>query len=151
GAEELREPRAVADELLRTPGTILIATSRTVLDHPAEVIIPLAGLDTTPDGAAVELFRVLATEQSIEIADLATVQAIVARIGGSPLGIRLCVGLAETMRLGAVLAHLRPDGGHDVGPADVLPVTAVLESTVRWSEERLSEPARRLLGILSVF
>ncbi len=142
------------------PQVRVLATSRTPLAVPSEALFPLSPLscETAPDGEpspAARLFAARArdadpafTTQGRE----ASVEQLCRGLDGLPLAIELAAARLRTATLDEVLTRI----------ADALQLQAplmrgrvprheTLRATIEWSFRLLSEPAQRLLEVVSVF
>jgi len=148
GGEHLLDDADELEAVLATqPGMQLLVTSRVALGTPSETVVPLHGLSTAADGDGVRLFSALAGEHGVELApaDGPRVRELVARLGGYPLAIRLCVIRLQTRPLEEVhglVVDAGSHGGHD-DPS--------LREVIGWSLQRQSPEAIRLLTVVSTF
>lgn len=153
--------RRVAEVLLRRcPSVGILATSRSLLDIPGELVWPVPSLSVRERGEAgasdaARLFadRASYAQPRFELSGdvLDAVETIVRRVDGIPLAIELAAarvrvlsaaeiadGLDEALRL------LR--GGH---PSD--PRHQAIRASLDWSYELLTDRERQLFARLSVF
>lgn len=151
GGEHLLEHVNDLEEILSAvPGLQLLVTSRVPLRLPSEVTVPVRGLDTGPDGDGVTLFMELAKERVVRIAaeSRPRVRDIVARLGGYPLAIRLCVARLPQLSLSALHEAMVASSGD---PDRTTDATETLRHVIGFSLERESSNVLNLLRQLSVF
>lgn len=143
----------------------VIATSRQLLDMPAERAWPLAPLDCSgPDAPAQRYFRHRAdasrpgsvSPADVSAADDELVTRIVRRLDGLPLAIELAAAQVASLGVGDVadqidasmaaqpaLAQLSRRGGE--------PRHRTLQAAIAWSEQRLPYDAQQALRQWTVF
>src|SRR5512132_893666 len=165
--EHLVEPCArLTDRLLRAaPGLTILATSRTALRVPGEVVWPTPPLqlpnETTPPDLlggydALRLFeeRAAAARPGFRLTpDTAPVVAdICRRLDGLPLAIELAAARLRALPLAELAARLQDRLGLLTGGGrTALPRQQTLRATIEWSYGLLTEQERRLFDRLSVF
>ena len=134
-----------------SPGTKVLATSRTPLGLRGERELAIAPLDVT--GPAVELFAERAqqvkTSFTIDSSNENDIREIVKCLDGLPLAIELAAARVRIMSPSAILSTLDPLSLSHSKSADARDLT--LEDTIRWSFDLLEEPERRLMTRLAVF
>lgn len=154
GGEHLLDNAEDLETLLEaSPGLRLLITSRTPLRIPSENTLTLRGLDTGPDGDGVRLFLALAKQHSVQIPESShpRVRDIVARLGGYPLALRLCVAQLQSISLNALhKAMLTARTVHTDASVDESEPDAGLRQVIAWSLDRQSADAVKLLKLLSV-
>lgn len=138
---------SLAELMGRSPSTTVLVTSRVSLRVTGELGYRVGSLSLP---AGVELF---AERSPVDVSDhTPELRDVCDRLGGVPLAIELAAArlgvlsvpeLAEL--LGSALDLLGP------GPRDAPERQRTLRSTISWSFELLSEPARALFSELSVF
>ena len=156
--------RRVAEVLLRRcPSVTVLATSRSPLDLPGELVWqvpPLSvqkGGDSGETGAsdAARLFsdRASYVQPRFELSgDVAgAVEAIVRRVDGIPLAIELAAARVRVLSADEIASglddHLRLlRGGHRSDPRH-----QTIRASLDWSHELLTDEERRLFARLSVF
>ena len=146
---------AVTELLVRCPKVRVIATSREALGIPGEQSFPVTGL-AYPDPEsmdareierceAVRLFvaRAERTRPDFSFTGRNAVAGaeICRRLEGVPLAIELAASRVRAMPVTKIAENL----------LEVLDPTRVLESSIAWSVELLSDLERTMLGRLSVF
>jgi predicted ATPase len=155
---------AAADVVARvldacTAPTVL-ATSRSPLDVPGEVVIPIGPLDTPPrgvdnaDAAAVRLFLARATDAGATLVDgdIEAVCELCRRLDGVPLAIEIAAARARSMSPWEILARL--DEQLDLLSRPRWRGSSrhrSLRSTIEWSYLMLDQRARALFDHLGVF
>lgn len=138
----------------------VLATSRSPLRLRGEHLWPLAPL-STPDGddtaaladnAAVRLLveRTAAVRPGFTLteANAGAVAALCRRLDGLPLALELAAARLRTQAPAQVLAQVRDLHGDAVDLADR---HLSLRRTVEWSTRGLTDPDRRLFGLLGAF
>ncbi len=108
--EHLRESVAELAHTVLTEasGVTLLATSRERLGLRAETPLPLDGMVTEADGAALFATTARTVQPAFTLDDTTHPQiaAICARVGGMPLAIELAAGWADTLSLAEIAAEL---------------------------------------------
>ncbi len=150
----------VATLLAGCPRLTVLVTSRSPLRLRGEHLWPLAPL-STPDGddadglaanAAVRLLvdRTAAVRPGFTLTgdNAAAVAALCRRLDGLPLALELAAARLRTQAPAQVLAQIRDLDGDTVDSADR---HLSLRRTVEWSTRGLTEPDRRLFGLLGAF
>jgi predicted ATPase/DNA-binding XRE family transcriptional regulator len=148
----------VAALLASCPRLTVLATSRSPLRLRGEHLWPLAPL-STPDGdsgladnAAVQLLveRAAAVRPGFALTsdNAAAVAALCRRLDGLPLALELAAARLRTQAPAQVLAQVRDLHGDAVDLADR---HVSLRRTVEWSTRGLTDPDRRLFGLLGAF
>jgi predicted ATPase/class 3 adenylate cyclase len=172
----------VAELLRGSPDLKVLATSRAPLQVSGEHEYPVPGLPTPPDIThltAMELAMLPAAERAVDVATLATyeavrlfiaratavrpgftvtnenapaVAAICARLHGMPLAIELAAARIKLLGPDAILTRLE----HQLnvlaaGSRDLPERQQTLRGAITWSYDILDEPSRLLLDRLSVF
>jgi predicted ATPase len=155
--------------LVRCPGVVILATSRTVLGLRAEREYPVLPL---PVGAPADPFVVTAEELmaspavalfvdraqavrpdfALTLGNAAAVVEICRRLEGLPLAIELAAARTRLLDPGALLARLA--ASLDVlstSAADLPKRQQTLRATVDWSVSLLDDAERGLLEVASVF
>ncbi|HET9379694.1 MAG TPA: AAA family ATPase, partial [Streptomyces sp.] len=151
GFEHLVDPCAelVTELLRRLPELRVLAVSRRALALAGERVVPLAPLG---EDEAVELFRVRAAQQGVEVADGPRVREVCRRLEGIPLAVELAAG-----RLGALSPEQLLDRLDDrflllTGDGrGALPRHRALRTAIGWSHELCTPRERLLWARLSVF
>ncbi|MGK5115120.1 ATP-binding protein, partial [Geodermatophilus sp. CPCC 205506] len=153
--EHLRDAAAVlVDALTGTcPGLSVLATSRTPLDVPGEVLCavpPLAGAD----GVALLEQRARAAVPDLELtpADDAALAELCSRLDGIPLAIELAAVRLRALTPGQLLDRLDDRFGllRRSGPAGP-ERHRTLRATMEWSADLIDEPERVLWRRAAVF
>ncbi|HTI25364.1 MAG TPA: tetratricopeptide repeat protein [Kutzneria sp.] len=148
----------VASLLASCPRLTVLATSRSPLRLRGEHLWPLAPL-STPDGdaelassAAVQLLveRAVAVRPGFALTadNAAAVAALCRRLDGLPLALELAAARLRMQSPAQVLAQVRDLHGDAVDLADR---HVSLRRTVEWSTRGLTDPDRRLFGLLGAF
>ena len=150
----------VAALLAECPRLTVLVTSRSPLRLRGEHLWPLAPL-SIPDGddpagladnAAVRLLveRAAAVRPGFTLTEdnAAAVAALCRRLDGLPLALELAAARLRTQALAQVLAQVRDLHGDAVDLADR---HLSLRRTVEWSTRGLTDPDRRLFGLLGAF
>ncbi|GLY41898.1 hypothetical protein Amsp01_079210 [Amycolatopsis sp. NBRC 101858] len=150
----------VAALLAGCPRLTVLATSRSPLRLRGEHLWPLAPL-STPDSddpevlagnAAVELLvqRTVAVRPGFALTgdNAAAVAALCRRLDGLPLALELAAARLRTQAPSQVLAQVRDLHGDTV---DLPDRHLSLRRTVEWSTRGLTDPDRRLFGLLGAF
>ncbi|MEA5366317.1 tetratricopeptide repeat protein [Amycolatopsis sp., V23-08] len=150
----------VAALLAGCPRLTVLVTSRAPLRLRGEHLWPLTPL-STPDSddpaamaghAAVELLveRTAAVRPGFALTgdNAAAVAALCRRLDGLPLALELAAARLRTQAPSQVLAQVRDLHGDTVDLADR---HLSLRRTVEWSTRGLTEPDRRLFGLLGAF
>jgi len=134
-----------------SPGTKILATSRTPLGLRGERELAIAPLDV--DTSAVQLFAERAqqvkTSFDIDSSNEDDIHEIVKRLDGLPLAIELAAARVRMMAPSAILATLDPLSLSHSKSTDARDLT--LNDTIRWSFDLLDEPERQLMTRLAVF
>ena len=151
---------AVAALLAGCPRLTVLATSRSPLRLRGEHLWPLTPL-STPDSddpaalagnTAVELLveRTAAVRPGFTLTadNAAAVAALCRRLDGLPLALELAAARLRTQAPSQVLAQVRDLHGDTVDLADR---HLSLRHTVEWSTRGLTDPDRRLFGLLGAF
>jgi len=157
----------VADLLAATTRPRILVTSRSPLHLSWEQEFAVPALGVPPHGPAasaasvaecesVRLFaaRAAASAPGFTVTgeNAAAVAAIAARLDGLPLAIELAAARVKLLAPAAILARLEDSLGLLVGGRrDVPDRHRALRATIVWSHELLSEPAKALLAVCSVF
>jgi len=153
--------------LVRCPGVVILATSRTVLGLRAEreypvpplllpadpAAVPLAELESSP---AVALFvdRARAVRPGFALTEdnAAAVAEICRRLEGLPLAIELAAARIRLLDPAALLDRLaRSLDALGTGMVDLPERQRTLRATVQWSVGLLTDAERSLLEVLAVF
>ena len=150
----------VATLLAGCPRLTVLVTSRSPLRLRGEHLWPLAPL-STPDGddpagladnAAVRLLveRTAAVRPGFTLTEdnAPAVAALCRRLDGLPLALELAAARLRTQAPAQVLAQVRDLHGDAVDLADR---HLSLRRTVEWSTRGLTDPDRRLFGVLGAF
>ncbi|MCU0260137.1 MAG: hypothetical protein MUE78_03875 [Ilumatobacteraceae bacterium] len=132
-------------------GVTVLATSRSPLELPGEVIVALAPL-AVPSAVQLFLERALEAGAPIGDVDVDDVASLCRRLDGLPLAIEIAAARARSMAIPDIVAHL--DAGVDVldrprfrGPQRHRSVA----ETIGWSFELLDERGQATLPRLAVF
>ena len=151
--------------LVRCPGVVIVATSRTVLGLRAEREYPVPPLPTGPATAsaaevaawpAVALFvdRARAVRPDFELTEsnAAAVAEICRRLEGLPLAIELAAARTRLLDPAALLDRLTASlDALGTGAVDLPERQRTLRATVEWSVGLLEDPERSLLEVTAVF
>lgn len=139
----------------------VLATSRSPLELPDEVVVPLAPLPVPPPGhpdpasvPAVRLFleTAAAAGAAVDEADLEVVSSLCRRLDGLPLAVELAAVRTRTMSVQEIAHHL--DAGVEVLVRRHFRGERRHQSivdTVRWSFDLLADRPAQLLLRLGVF
>jgi predicted ATPase len=156
----------LAETVIRMcPRTIILATSREILNIEGEHVYRVPPLDVPPQHekaanisahSAVQLFiattRAAQSDFSPHGDDLATIAAIWRRLDGIPLAIDFAATRVATLGLQQVAAGLDDRLGMLTGGRrTALPRHRTLRATLDWSYELLPEPERLVMRRLAVF
>jgi predicted ATPase/DNA-binding CsgD family transcriptional regulator len=157
----------IADLLAATTGPRILVTSRSPLHLSWEQEFPVPPLRVAVPGSAVsamalagcesvQLFvvRAAASVPGFTVVDenAAAIAGIAERLDGLPLAIELAAARVKLMPPAAILARLEHSLGLLVSDhRDVPDRQRTLRATMAWSHDLLSEAARRLLAVCSVF
>jgi non-specific serine/threonine protein kinase len=157
----------VADLLAATDRPRILVTSRSPLHLSWEQEFPVPPLHVLRGGSvlsapsvaeceSVRLFaaRAAASVPGFTVTDenAAAVVGITERLDGQPLAIELAAARVKLLTPAAILARLEHSLGLLVGGRrDVPDRHQTLRATIAWSYELLSEAARQLLAVCSVF
>ena len=141
----------VADLLAATDAVRIVVTSRAPLHLGWEQELPVP-----PLSEAVQLFaaRASASVPGFSLTDqhVATVATIAERLDGLPLAIELAAARVRVLPPEAILERLDDSLALLVtNNRDVPDRQRTLRATIAWSHELLSEPARLLFAVCSVF
>lgn len=141
----------VADLLAATDAVHVVVTSRAPLHLAWEQELPVP-----PLSEAVQLFALRASASvpgfSLTDGNAATVGRIAERLDGLPLAIELAAARVRVLPAEAILERLDDSLALLVSDSrDVPNRQRTLRATIAWSHELLSEPARRLFAVCSVF
>lgn len=141
----------VADLLAATDAVRILVTSRAPLHLSWEQELPVP-----PLSEAVQLFAARASASvpgfSLTDADADTVGRITERLDGLPLAIELAAARVRVLPPKAILERLDDSLALLVSDSrDVPDRQRTLRATIAWSHELLSEPARLLFAVCSVF
>jgi predicted ATPase/DNA-binding CsgD family transcriptional regulator len=141
----------VADLLAATDALRIVATSRAPLHLTWEQELPVP-----PLSEAVQLFatRASASVPGFSLTDehAAIVETIAERLDGLPLAIELAAARIKVLPPKAILQRLDDSLALLVSDSrDVPDRQRTLRATIAWSHELLSEPARLLFAVCSVF
>lgn len=141
----------VADLLAATDALRIVVTSRAPLHLSWEQELPVP-----PLSEAVQLFAARASASvpgfSLSDGDTATVGTIAERLDGLPLAIELAAARVRVLPPKAILERLDDSLALLVSDSrDVPDRQRTLRATIAWSHELLSEPARLLFAVCSVF
>ncbi|WP_322937540.1 ATP-binding protein [Nocardioides bizhenqiangii] len=141
----------VADLLAATDAVRIVVTSRAPLHVAWEQELPVP-----PLSEAVQLFAARAAASvpgfSLTAGHAATVGKIAERLDGLPLAIELAAARVRVLPPEAILERLHDSLAFLVSNSrDVRGRQRTLRATIAWSHELLSEPARRLFLVCSVF
>jgi transcriptional regulator with XRE-family HTH domain/tetratricopeptide (TPR) repeat protein len=150
----------VAALLAACPRLLVVATSRAPLRLRGEHLWPLAPL-STPDGTEVDglaanpavrllVERTAAVRPGFALTDgnADAVAELCRRLDGLPLALELAAAQLRTQEPAQVLAQVGALAGDTV---DLPDRHRSLRRMVEWSTRGLTEPDRRLLGLLGVF
>jgi predicted ATPase len=154
GVEYSRPQLARLSQLLTSsPGLRLLVTGRAPLGVRGEHVLPLGPL---PQPDAVELLeaRVRAGRPGFARTpdNEQALVSICALLDGLPLALELAAARLHALEPQQLLAQLRQRPASLTSAAPDLPDRhQSLAATIAWSVRRLSEPGRRLLGVLSAF
>lgn len=157
----------VADLLAATTRPRILVTSRSPLHLSWEQEFPVPALGVPPSGPAastasvvgcesVQLFvaRAAASAPGFTVTgeNAAAVAGIAERLDGLPLAIELAAARVKVLTPAAILARLEDSLGLLVGGRRDGPDRhRALRATILWSHELLSEAAKALLAVCSVF
>ncbi|WP_234027898.1 ATP-binding protein [Pseudonocardia dioxanivorans] len=157
----------VADLLAATTRPRILVTSRSPLHLSWEQEFPVPALGVPPGGPAastasvagcesVRLFvaRAAASAPGFTVTgeNAAAVAGIAERLEGLPLAIELAAARVKVLEPAAILARLEDSLGLLVGGRRDAPDRhRALRATILWSHELLSEAAKALLAVCSVF
>ncbi len=149
----------VADLAQHCPAVDVLVTSRERLAVPAEQVLPLAPLATTPDpgerlSPAVELFRDRAARAGVRLGpdDEAVVAEICRELDGLPLAIELAGARTAALSPLRLLTVLRSYGARSLGSRrGGRDRHRDLWAVVDWSYQLLDEDERILFEGLGVF
>ena len=153
--EHVIEPAAeiVHRLLVECPAVTVIATSRSTLAVPGELVYPLPPL---PSDEAIELFVARARDHAaagaVEAADPATLSMLVDRLDRLPLAIELAAARLRSMSIDELIDRL--DDRFSVlsaGPRTVEPRQQTLRAVVDWSHQLLEPEEQVVFRRLSVF
>jgi predicted ATPase/DNA-binding CsgD family transcriptional regulator len=141
----------VADLLAATDALRIVVTSRAPLHLAWEQELPVP-----PLSEAVQLFaaRASASVPGFSLTDghAATVETIAERLDGLPLAIELAAARVRVLPPKAILERLDDSLALLVSDSrDVPDRQRTLRATIAWSHQLLSEPARLLFAVCSVF
>lgn len=156
---------SVAALLAAAPLVTVLATSRTRLDLSGEQVLPLQGLSLAGDAAGPEEARLQAPVQlflhrarrvrpdfELDADALGHVQAICARLGGSPLAIELAAGWVRTLPVAVLAEELARDLELlEDAPGDFPERHRGTRASFMHSWQLLNEQERSLLTALTVF
>ncbi|QGG96031.1 ATP-binding protein [Actinomarinicola tropica] len=134
----------------------VLATSRSPLELPGEVVVALGGLAVPPPGAldapAVQVFVERARDAGVDLEPDEAIAELCRRLDGVPLALELAAARTRTMAPAEILRAL------DVGIEVLAPPrrrgTArhrSLRAAIDWSYDLLDPPHRRLVAGLAVF
>jgi predicted ATPase/DNA-binding CsgD family transcriptional regulator len=157
----------VADILRGTQAVRIIVSSRAPLHVTGEQEFPVPplelpdlGASVTPAGVAgceavrlfVERARAAVPSFALTEQNAASVAGIARRLDGLPLALELAAARVKLLAPEAMLPRLEHSLGLLVGgPRDLPSRQQTLRGTMAWSYDLLSDGARRLLAICSVF
>jgi non-specific serine/threonine protein kinase len=157
----------VAELLAAGTGTRIVATSRSPLRLTGEQEFPVPPLPVPEAGAEASVASVAACPSTalfvararavapgfvVDDANAAVIAGIARRVDGLPLAIELAAARVKLLPPASLLARLEHSLGLLVGGSRDLPDRQqTLRSTIAWSYDLLSDGARRLLAVLSVF
>jgi predicted ATPase len=134
----------------------VLATSRTALELPGEVIVPIGPLGLPPaggaEGPAVELFVQRARDAGADLAPSEAVAELCRRLDGVPLAIELAAARTRSMTPEEVLDRLA--GGLDVLDRPrrrSAPRHQSLRAAIEWSFDLLEPADQDLFLRLTVF
>ena len=141
----------VADLLAATDAVSMIVTSRAPLHLAWEQDLPVPPLS---ESAQLFAARASASVPGFSLTDghAATVSRITERLDGLPLAIELAAARVRVLTPEAILERLDDSLALLVSDSrDVPDRQRTLRATIAWSHELLSEPARLLFAVCSVF
>ena len=157
----------VGDLLATTTHLRILVTSRAPLHLSWEQEFPVPPLNVPQPGSAlsaavvagcesVELFAVRAAASvpgfTVDDENAAAIADIVRRLDGLPLAVELAAARVKVLPPAAILARLEHSLGLLVSERrDAPDRQQTLRATIAWSHDLLSEDARRLLAVCSVF
>lgn len=134
----------------------VLATSRSALELPGEVVVPLGPLSLPPtgtvDGAAVALFVQRAADAGVVLEPTEAVAELCRRLDGIPLAIELAAARARTMTPEEMLVRL--DDGLEVLDRPRRRSARrhqSLRAAIRWSHDLLDPEEQALFARLSTF
>ena len=134
----------------------VLATSRTALEVPGEVAVPVGPLELPPagrvDGPAVRLFLERAAEAGVGLEATPEVAELCRRLDGVPLAIELAAARSRSMTPAEILERL--SSGLDVLDRPRRRGARrhqSLRATIEWSHDLLDAGERDLFDRLSVF
>jgi predicted ATPase/DNA-binding SARP family transcriptional activator len=146
----------LAQWLREAPGLTVLVTSQAPLRVAAETLFELPSLVQRGPGAAVQLFRAVATQAKAPIdrpEDLAAVAQICIRLDGNPLAIQLAAAQTPLLSLGRLQKGLleRPLEllANPAGHAER--AHRGLRGAIAWSHGLLNPTSRSVLAWLGVF
>ena len=148
----LSEAAGLVDVLtVRCPGITVLATSRSPLGLPGEIVWPMRALSPTDSSALFEerLFE-LDANLTLGAQDRETVARICDRVDGHPLAIEMAAAQVRSRSFEDILAVL-PRTWEGGGVDDVPERHRSLDGNIEWSVRLLDDGSRELFENLSVF
>jgi predicted ATPase len=134
----------------------VLATSRTALELPGEVVVPVGPLELPPVGAfdapAVRLFLDRARDAGAQVEPSDTVAELCRRLDGVPLAIELAAARTRAMTPAEILDRL--DAGLDVLDRPRRRSARrhqSLRAAIEWSHDLLDDDERALFARLAAF
>jgi predicted ATPase len=146
---------AIAELLDACEMPTVLATSRSPLELPGEVVVPVGPLEPPPAGTAggpaVDLFCQRAADAGVTVEPTDAVAELCRRLDGVPLAIELAAARCRSLTPEEILARLQD--GLDVLDRPrrrVAPRHQGLRSAIAWSHDLLSDEERHLFDRLAV-
>lgn len=161
-AEHLLDPvrDAVAALLSRSPDLTVLVTTRQSLGMPAELVVHLDPLSTTPHGPsatpAAQMFVAAATRIdprfALDEANTPLVNSITERLDGLPLAIELAAAQLRRVNLTGLGALIESDHSLLAAPHKTRAARhATLSAALEWSYRLLPEDSRETLRLFTAF
>ena len=151
----LGKVEAIVDQIVdRYPHITVLATSREALRVNGEHAVRVASLDTSPDGAATELFieRAVAARDDADLDDRRAIASVCQRLDGMPLAIEMAAARLRSMSLDELSRRLddrfRLLSG---GARRARRRQQTLEAVIGWSHDLLTPAEQQFLRRLAVF